>query len=162
MNTIDEFFRHHRYALVELDPSQGYGRAVYEKLRERGCEVTVVMADAPEPAVKTAGTIHASLADLDESLDGVVLNIENDPERMLQEVQAAVANGVPRIWIENRCEAEAAVRYALDHDVDVVDNVCALLTLDPNHIHWFHRRVLDWVGKTPQPLHSTVEHTERS
>jgi hypothetical protein len=30
--------------------------------------------------------------------------------------------------------------------------VCSLLALDPNHIHWLHRRVLDVLGKTPKPL----------
>jgi predicted CoA-binding protein len=81
----------------------------------------------------------------------VLLNVENDPERMLAEVQVAVERGVPRLWIENRCPAEAAVQYALDHGVEVVDNACSLLALEPEHSHWLHRRVLDLFHKTPEP-----------
>jgi hypothetical protein len=40
--------------------------------------------------------------------------------------------------------------------VEVVDNACSLLALEPNHIHWLHRRVLDVFGKTPRPLHPAV------
>ena len=52
-----------------------------------------------------------------------------------------------RAWLE-----QEAVRYALDRGVQVVDNVCPLIVLDPRHIHWLHRKALDVFGKTPAVL----------
>ena len=149
MSTIDEFFSHDRYALVDIDPSSGFGRSVYAGLKDGWRDVAVVMAAPTAAAQGMAGTVYASLDDVPGPLDGVVLNIENDPQRMLREVQAAVRKGVPRIWIENRCEATEAVAYALAHGVEVVDNACSLLALDPHHIHWLHRKVLSLTGHEP-------------
>jgi predicted CoA-binding protein len=152
MARIDEFFQHERYALVEVDPGdRGFGSSVYERLAERGRRAYVVMATPTAAAESAAGTVYTSLRDVPGPLDGVLLNIENDPQRMLAEVQTAVELGVPRIWLENRCRADDAVQYALDHGVEVVDNVCSLLALEPEHVHWLHRRVLDLFHKTPQP-----------
>lgn len=104
----------------------------------------------PEAAPHAGETrVYASLREVPDALDGVILNIERDPQRMLREVQTAVELGVRRIWIENRCEAKEAVAYALAHGAEVVDNVCPLMVLDPHHIHWVHRKVLDVFGKTP-------------
>ncbi|MBI3971917.1 MAG: CoA-binding protein [Chloroflexi bacterium] len=158
MAEIDGFFAHKRYALVEIDPSTGgFGRAVYDCLVEGGREVILVMVAPTEGARQIAGAVYTSVAEAPGPLDGVVLNVEQDPDRMLREVQAAVGKGVPRIWIENRCEAHEAVEYAVAHGVEVVDNACSLLVLDPHHIHWFHRKVLDLVGKTPQVQHQAAD-----
>ena len=35
--------------------------------------------------------------------------------------------------------------------VEVVDNVCSLMALEPGGIHWLHRKLLDISGKTPTP-----------
>jgi predicted CoA-binding protein len=151
MAAIDTFFAQKRYALVEIDPSTGgFGRAVYDRLVEGGREVVLVMASPTAGAQQIAGAVFPSVAEIPGPLDGVVLNIERDPQRMLREVQAAAGKGVPRIWIENRCEADEAVEYARTHGIEVVDNACSLLVLDPHHIHWLHRKVLDVFGKTPQ------------
>lgn len=147
---IDEFFAHKRYALVEIDPTSEYGRAVYERLKEGGREVAIVMAVPSARALAVAGVLYRSVADVPGSLDGVVLNIENDPRRLEREVRAAAGKGVPRIWIENRCLPGGAVAYAMSQGMEVVDNVCALLALDLHHVHWLHRKALDHFGKTPR------------
>jgi hypothetical protein len=56
---------------------------------------------------------------------------------------------MPRIWIENRCDASEAAQYALEHGVQVVDNACSLLALEPRNVHWRHRRILSLVGREP-------------
>ena len=152
MTTIDAFFDGSRYAVVGTDPRQAYGQAVVQSLNRGGRRAYVVF---PEAAGATAATgdatrTYASLRVIPDQLDGVIFNIERDPQRMLREVQTAIELGVRRIWIDNRCEATEAVRYALAHGVAVVDNVCPLMVLDPRHIHWIHRKALDVFGKTPQ------------
>jgi len=167
MTTIDEFFSGSRYGVVGTDPRQPYGQAVVQSLTVGGRHAYVVFPEAASTA--TAGgagagatgstasgsgasappETYASLRDIRDPLDGVIFNIEGDPQRMLREVQTAVELGVRRIWIENRCEAKEAVAYAIAHGAEVVDNVCPLMVLDPHHIHWFHRKALDVFGKTP-------------
>lgn len=155
MSAIDEFFQHRRYATVDVDPSVGWGKDAYAKLCRDGREVFVVMAQPSPSAEQAAGKVYRSLEEVPAPLDGVLLNVEADPQRMLREVGTAVGKGVPRIWIENRCEATEAVLYAREHGVQVIDNVCSLMVLAPNHVHWMHRRVLDLLGKTPAPLQPT-------
>ena len=152
MATIDEFFDGARYAVVGTDPRQPYGQAVVQSLNTAGRRAYVVFPEAVGATAAAGSTTetYASLRDVPDRLDGVIFNIERDPERMLREVQTAVELGVRRIWIENRCEAREAVKYALAHGAEVVDNVCPLMVLDPRHIHWIHRKALDVFGKTPQ------------
>ncbi|HET7767880.1 MAG TPA: CoA-binding protein [Chloroflexota bacterium] len=147
MTTIDQFFAGSRYAVVGTDPRHPYGEAIVQSLSGGGRSAYVVYPDAAPRAGSTR--VYASLREVPESLDGAIFNIENDPQRMLSEVQLAIELGVRRIWIENRCEAREAVAYALTHGAEVVDNVCPLMVLDPHHIHWIHRKALDVFHKTP-------------
>lgn len=148
MTTIDQFFTGSRYAVVGTDPRQPYGQAVVQSLTAGERRAYVVYPVAAPHADTTR--VYASLREVPEPLDGVIFNIERDPQRMLSEVQTAIELGVRRIWIENRCEARDAVAYALAHGAEVVDNVCPLMVLDPHHIHWFHRKALHVLHKTPQ------------
>jgi predicted CoA-binding protein len=148
MTSIDQFFSGSHYAVVGTDPRQPYGQAVVQSLTAGERCAHVVYPDAAPYAGTTR--VYASLREGPESLDGVILNIENDPQHVLREVETAIGLGVRRIWIENRCEAREAVAYALAHGAEVVDNVCPLMVLDPRHIHWVHRKALDVFHKTPQ------------
>ena len=150
MATIDEFFDGACYAVVGTDPRQPYGQAVVQSLNTGGRRAYVVFPEAVATGAGDAAQTYGSLRDIPVQLDGVIFNIERDPQRMLREVQTAIDLGVRRIWIENRCEAGEAVAYALAHGAAVVDNVCPLIVLDPRHIHWIHRKALDVFGKTPQ------------
>lgn len=147
MTTFDGFFDGSRYAVVGTDPRQPYGQAVMQTLNAGERRGYVVYPEAAPYAGETR--VYASLREIPERIDGVILNIERDPQRMLREVEQAVQLGVRKIWIENRCEATEAVAYALAHGAEVVDNVCPLMVLDPHHIHWVHRKALDVFGKTP-------------
>ena len=151
MKSIDDFLQTGRYATVGIDPAdRSFGRTHLEKLRRGDREVFVVLTYG-DRAASAGETVYTSVAEVPGGLDAVVLNIENDPDRMLRETQAAVEKGVSRIWIENRCDADAAVQYAREHGVWVVDNVCSLLALESSGIHKCHRWILDLFRKTPQP-----------
>src|SRR5688500_17543221 len=147
MTTFDGFFDGERYAVVGTDPRQPYGQAVMQMLNTGRRRGYAVYPEAAPHAGEARG--YASLREVPDRLDGVIFNIERDPDRLLREVQQAMELGVRKIWIENRCEAREAVAYALAHGVEVVDNVCPLMVLDPHHIHWVHRKALDVFGKTP-------------
>lgn len=148
---LSDFFTHRRYALVEIDPAAGYGKTVFEKLRAGGRDVCLVMRQPSAAAKAVVGQAYESLEHVSQPLDGVLFNIEDDPERLLHETRIAVEKGVPRIWIENRCNPGTAVDCALAHGVQVIVNACSLLALDPTGIHKLHRRILDVFGKAPRP-----------
>jgi predicted CoA-binding protein len=151
MSAIDEFFQSGRYAIVELDPSAGYGQSVYRKLSSHGREAVVVMRATPGTPAALPAT-YSDLRDVPGTLDGVLFNVEDDPQRILHDTRTAIAKGAKRIWIENRCEAGEAVDYARKQGVMVVNNVCPLLALEPDGVHWLHRKILDVLGKTPAPV----------
>ncbi len=140
MAALDEFFNGRRYVGVGIDPDSYYGKTVVAKLAARGTEFVVIPADVD-------GERFGGLDSVEGELDGVLIEIEGDPDAML----AGGGRGGPRVGIETRCEAEAAVRVGREAGVEVVDNVCSLMALDPGGIHWVHRKLLDISGKTPTP-----------
>jgi predicted CoA-binding protein len=146
MAAIDDFFGGQRYVGVGIDPSSYYGKVVVKKLAERGAEFVVVPADLDDAEDGFVG-----LDSIEGDLDGILIDIEDNPDEVLAVMRAAVARDVPRVWIENRCKADEAVRFAREEGVEVVDNVCSLIALDPGGIHWVHRKLLDLAGKTPTP-----------
>jgi predicted CoA-binding protein len=141
---IDDFFSGQRYVGVGIDATSYYGRTVVAKLGERGTEFVVIPADLD-------GETFDGLDAVEGELDGVLIEIEGDPAAVLAVMRAVVAREVPRVWIETKCEADEAVRFAREAGVEVVDNVCSLMALEPGGIHWLHRKLLDISGKTPTP-----------
>jgi predicted CoA-binding protein len=150
MAKIDDFFAGTRYVTIGIDPGDGaYGSTLFMRLRLHGRRVFVVLPDPSEAALHAAGETYKDLQDVPIPIDGVVIDIEEQPAQVMRAVKTAIEKGIKRIWIDNRCNVGGAVQYARQHGIEVVDNACPLLALEPTSVHWIHRKVLDLTGKTP-------------
>lgn len=132
---IDEFLGHKNLALVRpssLIPVRG-GR-IDNELGPMGYKITVVYLDGPEGTPK--------LGNLVEPVEGAIVAVSK--ERAEQAVREAVEAKIPRLWIQNGCESQAAIDLAAKSGVPLVYGHCVMMYAEPvKSVHAFHR----WVAK---------------
>jgi uncharacterized protein len=132
---IDDFLGHKNLALVRpssLIPVRG-GR-IDNELAAKGYKISVVYLDGPEDAPK--------LGNLPQPVEGAIIAVPKD--RSEQAVREAVAAGVPRLWIQNGCESQAAIDLAAKSGVPMVYGHCVMMYAEPvQSVHAFHR----WMSK---------------
>jgi uncharacterized protein len=132
---IDDFLGHKNLALVRLSsliPVRG-GR-IDNELGAKGYTISVVYLDGPEGTPK--------LSNLPGPVEGVIIAVPKD--RSEQAVREAVEAKVPRIWIQNGCDAPAAVDLAAKSGVPLVHGHCVMMYAEPvQSVHAFHR----WLTK---------------
>ena len=132
---IDEFLSHKDLALVRLSstiPVRG-GR-IDDELAPKGYKISVAYLDGPEGTPK--------LGNLPQPVEGAIIAVPK--ERSEQAVREAVEAKVPRLWIQNGCEFQAAIDLAAQSGVPLVSGHCVMMYAEPvQSVHAFHR----WLAK---------------
>ena len=132
---IDEFLSHKDLALVRLSstiPVRG-GR-IDDELASKGYKISVAYLDGPEGTPK--------LGNLPQPVEGAIIAVRK--ERSEQAVREAVEAKVPRLWIQNGCESQAAIDLAAQSGVPLVSGHCVMMYAEPvQSVHAFHR----WLAK---------------
>jgi uncharacterized protein len=136
---IDEFLSHKNLALVRPSPLIPVrGGKIDDEMRLKGYKINVVYLDGPE------GT--PSLGNLTEPVEGAIIAVPKD--RAEQAVREAVDARLPRLWIQNGCESQAAIDLAAKSGVPLVYGHCVLMYAEPvQSVHAFHRWVTKVFGK---------------
>jgi predicted CoA-binding protein len=135
---IDEFLGHKKLALMRFSSnSLVHGVKVDDELKPKGYDISVVYLDEA-----TAGP---RLKDLKGPVEGVIIAVpKSECERA---VKAAIEAKVPRIWLQQGCETEAAVALCAQGAVPVVEGACVLMYAEPvTSFHGFHRRLWKMFG----------------
>jgi predicted CoA-binding protein len=133
---IDEFLGYKRLALMRLSKNTVVrGVLMDEELRPKGYEVTVVYLDD-----STGGP---TLSGVKDKVEGVIIAVpKNQAEKA---VEAAIAAGIPRIWLQAGSETPAAIALCEQNQTAVVSGECVLMYAEPvSSFHKFHR----WLWKT--------------
>ncbi len=132
---IDEFLGHKKLALVRSAPTKAVaGAKIDEELKPKGYDVTVVyLSDTvTEPRLST----------LKEPVEGVIIAVSKPYAE--QAVKEAIAAGIPRVWIQNGCQSQAAIDLCEANGMPVVSGACVLMYAQPvQSVHAFHR----WLWK---------------
>jgi len=143
---IDSFCRAKTLALVGASRRpKAFGNRLLKGLRENGIRVFPVhpQADAIEglPCV-------SSLEALPQSVDGLVLALPR--QKVLPELEAAVAAGIPRVWLQQGSESPEALAYAKAQGLPLIHGHCLLMFLPRGAaIHRWHHTLWQWLGKVP-------------
>ena len=139
---IDEFFAQDHLALMRPTPqAKVMGCRVDKELTKKGYNVSVVYLDANE-----SGT---GLADLETPVGGLMIAVPRDQAE--RAVQQAIDAKVPRIWLQEGSETEAAIKLGQDNDISVIHGACILMFAEPvKSFHAFHRWIWKLLGKLPQ------------
>jgi predicted CoA-binding protein len=133
---IDEFLGYHKLALVRLSPTAMVaGVRIDDELKAKGYDITVVYLDD--------SVTEPRLANLKDPVDGVIIAV---PKKYAEKaVKEAIDAGIPRIWIQNGCQTDAAVELCEQNGVPVVSGACVMMYSQPvGSFHAFHR----WLWKT--------------
>jgi predicted CoA-binding protein len=123
---MDDFFGGGRWAVVGVsrDPYK-YGYIVHRRLKARGEEVFAVNPNVDEVDGEPC---YASLADLPEAVDQIVIVIP--PDETAQVVEEAAEQGVHRVWMQPGAESSAAVDFCKEQGMNVVAGRCILRYMD--------------------------------
>ncbi len=137
---IEDFLAQQHLAFVGASrDTKQFANSVYRKLRDDGRTMYPVHLEADAIEGDTA---YPTLDAVPDPVDGVVIMLP--PEPMVDVVRAAVARGVPRVWLHRgawgKPVPEEAVRLCREADVAVVDGACPFMFDEPvRGVHKLHR-----------------------
>jgi predicted CoA-binding protein len=132
---IDEFLGHKKLALMRLSPTAPVaGGRIDDELKPMGYDITVVYLDE--------SVTEPRLTNLAEPVEGVIVAV---PKKYAEKaVQEAVDAKIPRVWIQNGCQSQAAIELCEANGVPVVHGACVMMYAQPvKSVHAFHR----WLWK---------------
>ncbi len=129
---------HLAFVGVSRDPKD-MSATVFAALQMHGHTVYPVNPNAKEISGQPC---YASLADVPDPVEGVVVMVP--PAAAADVVRAAVARGIPRVWLHRGTGTgsvtDEAVQVCHDNRVDVVDGACPMMFLEPvGLVHRMHR-----------------------
>jgi predicted CoA-binding protein len=137
----EAFWGHTSYAVVGHSARARFPKLTYGALKARGKRVVPV---DPSSGVIEGDRAYASLAEIPDAIDGVV--IEAPPDEAKGWVEQAVKKSVPRIWFHMFRDTPEALALAKEHGIEVCTGTCAVqyLTtgLSPHAVHRAIRKVL--------------------
>jgi predicted CoA-binding protein len=138
---INDFMAQKSLALVRLSRKIPVrGTSIDKELTAKGYTVAVVYLDEDGPG--------STLAGLKSPVGGVILAIPED--RSEKAVLQAIEAKIPRIWLQNGCASEAAIRLCKEKGIPAVHGECVMMFAEPVvSFHAFHRWIMKLFGKYP-------------
>jgi len=122
LSYMREFLTFRRFAVVGVsnDPKK-YGHIVYHNLKDKGLTVFPVN---PNISQIDGEPCYASLAEIPEPIDGVVLVVP--PTVTEKIVQQAADAGIHRVWMQPGAESAEAIRFCEERNMAVVHDACIM------------------------------------
>jgi len=143
---VQEFLAQETLAVVGASRDKNkFGNRVFKDLIRKGYKTYAVNPHAQEIEGQPC---YPDLKALPEKVDGVVFVVPPaETEKVLRE---AAELGIPRVWMQQGSESDAAVRYAEEQGMSVVDGECILMFAEPAEFyHRMHRWAWGVLGKLP-------------
>jgi predicted CoA-binding protein len=120
---------------VRLSPTTVVaGGRIDDELKAKDYDVTVVYLDD--------AVTESRLSNLKQQVEGVIIAVPK--QHAEKAVKEAIDAKIPRIWIQNGCQSQAAIDACEAGGVPVVHGACVLMYAQPvKSVHAFHR----WLWK---------------
>jgi predicted CoA-binding protein len=143
---VDDFLAQKTIAVVGVSrDGKKFGNAVWKDLKKKGYRVFAVN---PRAESIDGERCYPDLSALPERPDGVITVVP--PAATEEVVRQAKAAGIPRVWMQQGSESEAAIRFCRDNSMTAIDGECILMFAEPAAFyHRFHRWVWKVLGKLP-------------
>ena len=134
--TIDRFLAQRKLALVGMSRGgRKFGNTIFRELTAKGYSRVPGASGGAEIGGERC---WPRLADLPEPVGGVVIVVP--PAQTERVVADAARAGVPRVWMQQGSESDAAVRACEAAGIEVVRGECILMFAEPaGAVHRFHR-----------------------
>lgn len=144
--TVDEFIAQKKLAVVGVSCSgKKFGNHAYRELKARGHRLFPIH---PQAGRVEGDRCYPNLAALPEPVDAVWIRVS--PAQAEPVVREAAAAGIPRVWLQQGAESEAAARFGQERGLSVVQGECILMFASDKLLHRLHRWVWGWLGKLPR------------
>jgi len=144
---VDDFLAQRTLAVVGVsrDPKK-FGNSVYRDLKGKGYKLYPVNPKAEEIE---GDRCYANLSALPEPVDGVLVVVPSAETE--QVVQDAARSGIPRVWMQQGAESEAAIEFCRANGISEVHGECILMFAQPQaFFHKPHKWVWGLMGKLPK------------
>lgn len=140
---IEDFISQRTLAIVGASRNgQSFGNMAMRELKAKGYTIYPVHPTAETLEGERA---YPSLAALPVKVDGLLVVVPPaETEKVVKEAQAA---GIPRVWMQQGAQSEAAIRFCEQNNMQVVHGKCIMMYAQPQSIHKFHRWVVNLFGK---------------
>jgi predicted CoA-binding protein len=139
----ERFWENNSFAVVGHEAKKNFPHLTYRGLKKRRKVVFPVDPSADEIAGDRA---YASLEDLPEKVDAVVLEVPRDETR--DWIARAAEAGIKDIWIHMRRETPEALALAKEKGMNARTGTCAVMYLTPGlTYHSIHKWIMRMVGK---------------
>jgi hypothetical protein len=150
MNTkadIQDFLSQKTIAMAGLSRDEkSFSATVNKELKARGYRVLPVNPAAESIAGEKC---YPSLAALPEKVGGVV--VFTQPAETEKVVRDAAAQGIPRVWIQQGAQSQAAVDFCVGNGLQLVSGKCILMFAEPvSSLHGVHRWFAKVFGQLPK------------
>lgn len=146
-SAVEDFVSQKTLAVVGASrQGKKFGNYAYRRLKAQGYRVFAVHPSAERIE---GDACYPSLAALPEPVGGALIVLP--PERTQQVVQEAAQAGVPRVWMQQGAESEAAIQACRDHHMQEVHGQCILMFAEPvRSFHRVHRGLWRLLRKLPR------------
>jgi predicted CoA-binding protein len=142
-STYEQFWQHASYAVVGHSAKAPFPTLTYGALKKRGKRVVPV---DPEATRIEGDKAYASLRDLPERVDAVVLEVPREETRAWLEQIAA--EDIRRVWIHMKRDTPEALALAREKGIEVCTGTCAVQYLsDGINAHTIHGAIRKVLGR---------------
>lgn len=144
---IDDFLGQRSLAVVGVSRSgKGFAFDIFKQLQARGYRAFPVNPHAENIAGERC---YPNLTALPESVGGALVIIPKAQSDTV--VRDAAKAGIRRVWLQQGCGSESAIRFCSENGIAVVHGHCILMFLEPvSFFHRLHRGLLGLFGKLPR------------
>lgn len=144
---VKDFLNQKTLAVVGVSRNgQKFGNTAYKELKAKGYRVIPIN---PQAEMIEGDPCYPSLGALPDPVDGVLIVVP--PAETEKVVREAAAAGIPRVWMQQGAESQAAIQFCEEQGVSAVHGECILMFAEPTAFgHRLHRWVWGLLGKLPQ------------
>jgi len=144
---VEAFVGEKRLGFVGASGSgKGFGASAYKELKKNGYDLLPVH---PRADSIQGDACLKTVADLPHDVGGLVVMVPPvETEKVVKEAKAA---GIPRVWLQQGAQSDAALAFCADNDLPVIHGECILMfAKGSGGLHGFHRWLWSVFGKLPK------------
>jgi uncharacterized protein len=143
---VEDFVAQKTLAIVGVSRGgQKFGNMAYRELKTKGYKLYPIH---PEAETLEGDRAYKDFSSLPEKVGGVVIVVS--PAQTEKIVRQAVAAGIPRVWMQQGSESEAAVQFCKENNVAEVHGECIMMYGIGTGLHGFHGTIWKLIGKAPR------------
>ncbi|MBM3144925.1 MAG: CoA-binding protein [Chloroflexi bacterium] len=144
--SVDDFISQKALAVVGVSRGgQKFGNMAYRELRANGYKLYPVHPTAEK---LEGDRSFSDFESLPEKVGGALIIVP--PAQTEKVVREAAAAGIPRVWMQQGSESEAAIRFCQENGIAEVHGECILMFAGKSFFHKPHRWVWHLIGKAPK------------